>query len=159
MRKSILLIGTLLISFAFSNTGRAQQEYSVVYDLYYDLLQYPENGNDAIARNQGIFGDRFFLCLEELKSRYMEWAQDHYQYCDSVYTEPRFRSDCYQQNEPAKTYQWLRTIGSVTRNQTQWSDTVEAGISIMSKQAVGSDFWLQTIRRMTPPHRPMLVCM
>lgn len=157
MRNIFLLVSAILLFGTIHSGSRAQEPYSLVYDLYYAIMESPESGNELIANITNRFDDRFYECLGELSERWSVYAQNHYQYCDRVHGDPNRRANCNQQNEPAKFHHWLRTIRVVTRGEMRWSDTIIAQAAVMGKRIV-PQMYIQAHRSIIPSYRPDLLC-
>lgn len=155
--KRLVFIVLLFIGLFSPNCAMAQQPYSIVYDLYFAIVVMPEDGDAIIARNQRLFDNHFYRCLNEVHQRYTDESQNHYQFCDSVHINPARRQQCYRENEPAKFAQWFATINQVTRGQIRWSNTIIGQATILGKQQLGA-LYVNLQRQITPLHRPYMIC-
>jgi hypothetical protein len=154
-------MGLLLISAATSNAASAAKGYPIIYLLYVATAAHPERGDTSVAdmEKQGLFNDQFFSCLATLTQRYEQFAQDYYGFCDEVYAiDSAARSNCYQNNEAVKTYNWLRDIYPVTRKQVQWSDTNTGRGAVQAKDLIGDSLYAQMVRQYVLPQQTQLTC-
>ena len=157
MRNIPLLIGAVLVCCLVSAHVDAQQEYTVVYELYYQLTLYPENADELIRRNQTAFDSRFHSCLNVVQERAAQASRRHIAYCNQI-TDPHARSRCIQNDEGRKFWTWCRTLRSVARGEVRWSDTLQAQAAFVAKQALGAEMYEQIVRSTVPKWRSMLVC-
>jgi hypothetical protein len=138
--------------------SKTQGPYTVVYDVYFNTMEFPERGNELIAANQGIFGDRFYACMYQVHSKFDQAAANHYKFCDEVHGDPDANYRCRQENEPAKVAQWLSAIEAAAREQVLWSETLPAQAGVIAKQIVGDSAYVQLVRATVPPYRPYMLC-
>jgi hypothetical protein len=161
MKKTASTLIIALALFAFNGQlAVAQGSYDVVYQLYYELLVNPEEGDITLLRlsTDGVFDDRFSNCLGRLIAKFQSLALDHYAWCDKVYLDYQSRTACQQENEPAKMHHWLTTLRDATLGDVLWSDTLMGQAQIMGKRLVPPAQYHQIIQSKVPPLKSELSC-
>ena len=152
MKNFLLVVGALLLLCIMSVQGYTQQEYTVVYDLYYNLTVYPENADELIRRNQRVFGGRFHSCLDRVQERAAQASREHMAYCNTL-ADPRSRAACAQEDEGGKFWTWARTVRSATRGEVRWSDTAIGQASLLAKREMGPARYEKIVQREVPKRR------
>ena len=138
----------------------AEVAYTGVYDLIINLYLYPDRGDEILTdwRNKGLFDNRFFSCLSTITQNYMQYAQNHYSFCDRVYTHQKSKEECYRDNEPAKVYQFLKQLDRIARNEMNWSSSsIVLGYNL-AVPFLGKKGWEQLIHQTVPQQKPLLIC-
>jgi len=156
----IILASVLGFCFFINIPAFAQQGYSIVYDLYYNLMLYPENGDNTISRNQTIFDGQFYSCLSAVQQRAQRAAQQHTAQCNMINDLSR-RAKCEQGNEGAKLWTWTRRVRSACQGQILWSQTDIGQVAIIGKNALESmtpGQYENIVKTTVPQWRSFLMC-
>ncbi len=139
----------------------AQQEYTVVYDLYYNLMLYPEDGDDIIQQNQELFDSQFYDCMNVVQNVAYQASREHMAYCNGLANQAAY-SQCIKEDEGGKIVTWGRRVLSVIRGEVRWFDTDVAQAAILAKKMMnsimGPGAYEQMIKGMVPQWRGLLVC-
>jgi hypothetical protein len=146
--------------FSDESAGVAQQGYSIIYDLYYQLILYPEKGDQYIHSNSAMFNRKFYSCLSAVRQRALQEAQKHTDICRS-YADPSERAKCEANNEGAKIFRWTNEIPPVCQGKELWSNTFTGSATIAGKQALKSvspGQWEQIVKTQLPQWKPLFVC-
>lgn len=154
-----------VLSNAIFGYAYAQAQYHTVYDLFFELTKYPETGDQLITKNQTLFDQQFYSCVNKLIQEYQRRANDRYDFCETLDGENR--RQCHLNNEPMKMHNWLVSIVPVTRGQALWSQTIIGQESIWGKkywettlvpQTPGLTDWVSQVETVLPVQRPSLSC-
>jgi hypothetical protein len=141
----------------YSGKGKG---YSIVYDLYYNLMLYPESGDALIQENKRLFNKDFFSCLDVVQQRAMQDAQRHTNVCNQN-TSSDDRAQCEKNNEGAKLFTWIKDIRSASRGDMPWSETFAGSTMIMAKrelERVRPGEYERIVRDGMQQIRPLLIC-
>jgi hypothetical protein len=160
MQKKIILAGAFTLCLIISFPAYAQQGYSIVYDLYYNLMLYPESGDELIRTNQKLFDSRFYSCMDEVQEKARQAGQRHSDGCNQLIS-PNDRAECEKNNEGAKLWSWIKDVRSACRGDTRWSETFAGSTMIISKrelERVRPGDYERIINDGIPQLRPMLTC-
>ena len=160
MRYTGLLFAAFLLLYLISVQVHAQQVYTVVYDLYYQLTLYPENGDGLIEKNRALFDPRFYSCLKVVQERAAQTSRQHMGYCNRL-ENPQSQAECARNDEAGKFWTWTRTIRAVTREEVRWSETHQGQAAVMGKNALESlnpGYYEKIIRSTVPNWKPILIC-
>lgn len=136
---------------------QCSSKYSLVYEVYYQAIVYPENFDTYIEDNKSKFDDDFFSCLDNRRSFFLNAAANHYEFCDE-FADPDISRQCYQDNEPAKIMNTLDTINEVINIGTLFNNTFMGSTLIMLKETLGSQDWEQLQKSVVPEYRKFLLC-
>lgn len=140
--------------------GFTQQHYTIVYDLYYQLILSPETGDQFIAINASHFNSQFYSCLSSVRQRALNEARQHNVICNQ-HADPHWRAQCESNNEGAKFYRWTDEIEPVCRGSNLWSNTPTGQAAIITKRNLDSmnpGQWERIIRSTAPSIRLALIC-
>lgn len=138
----------------------AQQRHSLVYDLYYQLMLYPEHGNQLILNNIAVFDGEFYNCLSTVRERARQEALRHSAVCNH-FADPYQKARCEANNEGAKLFRWTNEIQAVCQGNIMWSNTLTGRAAIVGKQALESvnpGQYEQIVRTQLPALRPFFMC-
>lgn len=161
MNKIIVVFGSIfIICLVMKIQVIAQEEYSIIYDLYYQLILYPEQGDHLINNNTSLFHSRFYSCLSVVQQRAQQAAQQHTNRCNNIINIHE-RAKCEQNNEGAKLYRWINEIRSVCQGNTSWSNTLTGSTAIFTKRQLESlspGQYEHIVRTTLPQWRYLFVC-
>lgn len=135
----------------------AQAEYTIVFELYREVMLYPESGDQLINQNSQLYDQRFYTCLDDRMAYLTVAATNHYRWCDEVHSNPRFRSQCYNDNDPAKMHSVLRDIRAAATGQAAWSESFNSQVARLGKSLM-PDLYMQLTQAVMPVVRPYLLC-
>ena len=158
--RSVLCI-TLALVACVAPTGFARAEPNIVFQFFYELSRSPENGDELIAKNRGLFDESFDRCLLDLLEKFEPLARDHYGFCDRVFDDSDSKRKCGEGNEPAKMHHWLREFRQVTLGNVRWSETYMGSASIVGKRALedlSPGKWESIVVDYIPPMESELLC-
>ena len=160
MRKSIILTAVMAIAMIMNLPAHSQQGYSIVYDLYYQLMLYPENGDSLIQNNQALFDSRFYSCLNTVQHRAQQAALQHNATCDNI-IDPHARAQCEKNNEGAKLWSWTRQVRSACSGSILWSQTDIGWATSLGKRELDARMpgkYESTVRTMVPQWKSVFIC-
>lgn len=156
-----IIYAVLFTFFLFiAEQGITQTGNSIVYDLYYNLILYPETGDQFVQINHAVFDGNFYSCLAQVQQRAMQAGQQETNRCNGI-IDPGRRRACHNNNEAAKIYTWTREIRPCCQGNGLWSQTTIGAAAIVGKRALESMYpgaWEQTIRTTLPAWRPLFLC-
>ena len=160
MQRKIIWIGALAICIMMGIPVYAQQDYSIVYDLYYNLMLDPESGDGLIQKNQNLFNSRFYSCMDVVQQKAEQASQQHMAACNNI-IDPHAKAQCEKNDEGAKLWSWIKAIRAACSGDMLWSETTAGKITIVGKkemEKVAPGQYEKIINDSMPQLRPILIC-
>ncbi|MCP4748098.1 MAG: hypothetical protein GY874_18470 [Desulfobacteraceae bacterium] len=150
----------LIFIFFFVGQVYAQNENSIIYDLYYNLIRVPENGDQFIQNNIAVFNNNFYSCLEVVSQRTFQIATQERARCNNI-ANPNERAACHNNNEAAKIFTWTNEIYPCCQGTQLWSQTDIGAAAIIAKREldnVSPGQYENIVQQNVPQLGPLFLC-